>query len=415
DAWRAEYERWQRVRDPLLAMLMRPFPPMRASARLLRRTGAGEALHLVRDLTLTARRYGEERFAGEGARALVAGNAMHSGLGPDQAGSGCFGWLLTMIGQDLGFPVPEGGAAGLVDALIRRLERFGGRVECGRPVTAVLHARGRAVGVRDAHGTAVRARRAVLADVPAPALYFDLIGREHLPSRLVTDLDAFDWDFATMKVDWALDAPIPWKEPDVALAGTVHLEHDVNGMARATTALACGQMPREPHLLMGQMTTADPTRSPAGTEAAWVYTRLPRGQRWSQDRIRRLADRIEGHIERHAPGFTGLVRERAVVGPEDMRRRNPSLVEGSVNGGTAAIHQQLVFRPVPGLARADTVIDRLFLASASAHPGGAVHGAPGANAARAALARDGLTGGLYRAAVGAANRSVYGDRRARVR
>src|SRR5690606_25141697 len=138
-----------------------------------------------------SRRLGAERFAGEGARALVAGNAMHSGLGPDQAGSGCFGWLLCMIGQDFGFPVPEGGAGSLTDALVSRLESRGGRIECRRPVAKVLHARGRAVGVRDADGEAVRARRAVLADVSAPALYLDLIGADHLPRRLVADLDAF--------------------------------------------------------------------------------------------------------------------------------------------------------------------------------------------------------------------------------
>jgi phytoene dehydrogenase-like protein len=95
---------------------------------------------------------------------------------------------------------------------------------------------------------------------------------------------------------------------------------------------------------------------------------------------------------------------RAVAGPADLQARNPSLVEGAINAGTAAIHQQLVFRPVPGLARADTPVDRLFLAGASAHPGGGVHGAPGANAARAALARDGWTGGLYQGVVSAGTR-----------
>jgi phytoene dehydrogenase-like protein len=67
-------------------------------------------------------------------------------------------------------------------------------------------------------------------------------------------------------------------------------------------------------------------------------------------------------------------------------------VEGAIAAGTSAIHQQLVFRPLPGLARADTVVDRLFLAGASAHPGGGVHGAPGANAARATLASHNIPG-----------------------
>ncbi|WP_051326065.1 phytoene desaturase family protein [Glycomyces tenuis] len=408
EAWRDEYECWRRIRKPFMNLLLRPFPPVKAAKRLLHTLGAAETLRLARTMILPARRLGAERFAGEGARALLAGNAMHSGIGPDQAGSGCFGWLLSMLGQDLGFPVPEGGAGSLTDALVARLEAHGGRVDCRRPVAKVLHARGRAVGVRDADGEAIHARRAVLADVSAPALYLDLVGAEHLPRRLLDDLDAFEWDQATLKVDWTLDAPIPWEAPEAARAGTVHLGTGVDGLSKAAVELTCGRTPDEPLLLMGQMSTADPSRSPEGTETAWAYTRLPQGPDWTEEDSRRLADRMQRTIERYAPGFTDLVRERTVVGPAELERMDRNLVGGAINGGSAAIHQQLVFRPVPGTGRADTVLDRLYLASASAHPGGAVHGAPGANAARAALARDGWAGGPYRAAVGACNRVLYG-------
>ena len=93
--------------------------------------------------------------------------------------------------------------------------------------------------------------------------------------------------------------------------------------------------------------------------------------------------------------------------PGDMQRENPSLVGGALGGGTAAAYQQLFLRPVPGLGRPDTPVDRLYLASSSAHPGGGVHGAPGANAAQAALVRNGLAGGAYRAAINAAHRAIY--------
>jgi phytoene dehydrogenase-like protein len=407
DAWRAEFALWQRVRDDLIDAILRPFPPVRAGAGLARTLGAAEMLRFARMVTQPVRAFGDERFAGEGAKLLFAGNAMHTDLGPDQAGGAVFGWLLAMLGQDIGFPVPEGGAGELVGAMVRRLEKLGGRVECGRPVTKVLHAQGRAMGVRDAEGGLVRARKAVLADVPAPNLYLGLVGAEHLPSRLLEDLSRFEWDDATMKVDWALSGPIPWTATDARLAGTVHIGADVNGLAGISNDLACGRTPRSPFLLLGQMTTSDPTRSPAGTEAAWVYTHVPRGERWSSDRLRRRVDRIEQIIEQHAPGFRDLVLARAVQGPADLEARNASLVDGAINSGTAAIHQQLVFRPVPGLARADTPLDRLFLASSSAHPGGGVHGAPGANAARAALARDGWTGGAYGAVIKALNSAVY--------
>jgi phytoene dehydrogenase-like protein len=406
-AWRAEFESWQRIRDPLLEAVTRPFPPVRAGGRLVRTLGAADLLRLTRMVTLSARRLGTERFAGEGARLLLAGSAMHTDLGPDQAGSGVFGWLLTMLAQDIGFPVPEGGAGCLTDALVRRLSERDGRLECGRRVTGVVVAGGRALGVRDAEGQLVRARRAVLADVPAPVLYRDLVGAEHLPARFVSELDRFEWDDATIKVDWALSGPVPWHAAEAREAGTIHLGADLNGLAGIGNDLACGRVPRDPFLLLGQMTTADPSRSPAGTESVWAYTHVPRGQRWTADRLRRRADRIEQVIERHAPGFTDRVLARAIAGPTELEEHNPSLVEGAINAGTAAIHQQLIFRPVPGLGRADTPVDGLFLAGASAHPGGAVHGAPGANAARAALADSGWAGPAYRAVIHTAHRVLY--------
>lgn len=131
----------------------------------------------------------------------------------------------------------------------------------------------------------------------------------------------------------------------------------------------------------------------------------PRSQTMSASRA--SDSRLRGTVERVAPGFRSLIRGRHTAGPPDLQRRNPNLVEGAINGGTAAVHQQLVFRPVPGLGRADTPVDGLFLAGSSAHPGGAVHGGAGANAARAALAAGGPAGPVYRWAVRAAHRRLY--------
>jgi phytoene dehydrogenase-like protein len=278
----------------------------------------------------------------------------------------------------------------------------------GARVERILVARGKAMGVRTLGGQTVRARRAVLADVPAPALYLDLVGPAWLPPRLVEDLAHFRWDGATVKVDWALSAPMPWKNPAVAGAGTVHLGADLDGLTGYAAALARNEVPRDPFLLVGQMTVADPIRSPAGTESLWAYTHLPHRARWSGEEIAAHVERMEAVLEEHAPGFGRLVRGRYVAGPADLERENPSLVGGALGGGTSAAYQQLFFRPVPGLGRADTPVDRLFLASASAHPGGGVHGGPGANAARAALSRDrAVTGPLYAAAISTAQRAVY--------
>ncbi|MCO1580576.1 NAD(P)/FAD-dependent oxidoreductase [Crossiella sp. SN42] len=408
EVWLAEFARWQRVRDGLIEAILRPFPPVRPALTLGKALGAAEGLRFARMALSSVRGYTGERFAGEGARLLLAGNAMHTDLSPDAAGSAVFGWLLSMLAQEVGFPVPEGGAGALTAALVARLKQRGGGVHCGRMVRRVLTARGTAVGVEDVTGERYRARKAVLADVHPVSLYRNLVGEEQLPARLVEDLARFAFDDATVKVNWALSTPIPWLAPEAHGAAVVHLGADLNGLSRFATDLACGVEPNHPFVLLGQMTTADPTRSPEGTEAVWAYFHVPRGLDWTPDRLHRYTDLVESLLERHAPGFRSRILGRAVQAPPDLQGRNPSLVEGSVNAGSTALSQQLVFRPVPGLGRADTPVDRLYLAGAGAHPGGAVHGGPGANAARAALARNGIAGGVYQTAIHGLHRLVYG-------
>jgi phytoene dehydrogenase-like protein len=381
---------WDRLAPDLLPALLTPFPPVRAAVGLARRLHAVGGLRALRTLVLPVRRLGEEEFTGPAAPLLLTGCALHSDLTPESTGSGLFGWLLVMLGQRVGWPVPAGGAGALTAALVRRLTARGGTLHTGVPVTRVVVRDGRCRGVVTAGGEHLPARRAVLADVPAPALYGDLVGYAHLPARLREDLRRFQWDSATLKVDWALTRPVPWTAPGARGAGTVHLADDTDHFTRAAAALTTGRAPARPLVVFGQMTTADPGRSPAGTESAWAYTHLPRAREgapgWSAARRERWADRVEEAVERHAPGFRDTIAARRVLAPPDLEEMDPSVSQGSLNGGTAAIHQQLVFRPVPGWARAGTPVAGLYLASASAHPGGGVHGAPGANAARAALA-----------------------------
>jgi phytoene dehydrogenase-like protein len=238
----------------------------------------------------------------------------------------------------------------------------------------------------------------VLADVAAPALYEQLLDDEVLPQRVRSGIRRFEFDPGTIKVDWALDAPVPWTGAPATPPGTVHLADSVDSMARALNAIGSHSIPAEPFMLVGQMTTSDPTRSPAGTEALWAYTHVPQDVhrddgpdgltgRWDDTEIERMADRMQARLETYAPGFGSLVRARRVLGPHQMQTRDANLVKGAVGGGTSGLHQQLFLRPVPGTGRAGTAVRGLFLASASAHPGGGVHGACGSNAARAALAQ----------------------------
>jgi len=335
----------------------------------------------------------------------VAAAALHADLGPEATLSGFFGWLLCSLGQQVGFPVPEGGASSMTSALVRRLEQRGGTVQCGAPVDEIIVRGGRAVGVRVARGGDVAARRAVLADVAAPLLYTSLLRQDALPAPFVRKLPQFQWDTGTVKVDWNLDAPIPWRADAARRAGTVHLAEGIDDLTRAAADLACGDVPADPFLIVGQQSMTDASRQPPGRETAWAYTHVPHRGASSDsdgsDRWEHLVNRMEAIVEAHAPGFRGLVRHRHVLTPAGLERENPSLVGGAINAGTAQLHQQLVFRPVPGLGRPETPVRSLYLASASAHPGGGVHGAPGANAARAALLHDRIARARRRCSFGA--------------
>jgi phytoene dehydrogenase-like protein len=388
-AWLAMVEHWQRVRDPLLDALFTPFPPVRSTSRLLRRLGTAEALEFARLAVLPVRRLGDELFGGDGAAALLTGNAMHSDVGPDAAGSGLFGWLLCMLGQDVGFPVPVGGAQSLADALAARFSAKGGEIRTGVRVAAVEVQDRRATGVRLADGERVTARRAVLADVDAPTLFEHLVGLQHLPARFGWSLQRFHWDNPTLKLNWALSAPVPWAASGAGRAGTVHLGVDLDGFVDHAADLSVGRLPRDPFVLLGQMTTADATRSPAGTESAWAYTHLPRQVAQDASAVSKLVDRVRATIEDRAPGFGDLVLAEHVQRPGNLESADSNLVSGAINAGTSNIHQQLVFRPTTGLGRPETPIEGLYLAGASAHPGGGVHGACGWNAARAALGGSG--------------------------
>jgi phytoene dehydrogenase-like protein len=199
-----------------------------------------------------------------------------------------------------------------------------------------------------------------------------------------------------VKLDWALSGPVPWHDDELAQAGTVHLGVDMDGLTSYAAALARREVPEQPFVLFGQMTTADPTRSPAGTESAWAYTHIPAAREHTAEDVEAAVARVEAAIERQAPGFADLVIGRAVQSPADLNSADPNLWYGSLNGGTAQLHQEAMFRPTVGLGGAATPVDRLFLGGSSAHPGGGVHGGPGGNAARAALARAGATGWVTR-------------------
>jgi len=156
-------------------------------------------------------------------------------------------------------------------------------------------------------------------------------------------------------------------------------------MARAAYEARHGIVPVRPMLIVGQQSVADPSRAPAGGHTLWVETHVPPVPRaagsWEAARAPFL-EVVMAMLEAHAPGLGARVVGSAVRTPADLEAENPNLVGGDLGAGSTALDQQLVFRPVPGWFRYATPVRGLYLCSASAHPGGAVHGMVGRNCAR---------------------------------
>lgn len=358
EAWLDLCAMWDKIGEQVIGAFLSPFPPVRYGLGTMARLPRVGGLDFVKTLLTPVVELGRARFGGEAPRILLAGNAGHADIPLDAPGSGLMGLLMSMLGQTVGFPVPEGGAGELSRALARRLTDRGGDVRCGAEVASVEVRDGRAVGVRTRDGQAFAARHAVVADVAAPHLYGGLVAAEHLPRRTLDRMRDFEMGPGTVKVDWALSGPIPWAAEPAYAPGTFHVADSVEQMNEALAQVASRRIPARPFMLAGQMTTTDATRSPAGTESAWAYTHVPQqtvsdagdgGVRgvWDEADKERFADRMQARVEELAPGFGDRVLARRILGPRELEARDANLIGGALDGGTAQLHQQLVFRPVP--------------------------------------------------------------------
>jgi phytoene dehydrogenase-like protein len=295
------------------------------------------------------------------ARTLFAGAAAHSLLSLDEPGSSAFGLLMLASAHAGGWPIARGGSASVAQAMIRRLEELGGRVECGVAVTSVEQ---------------LPPHKAALLDVAVPDVLS--IAGSRLPDSYRSKLQRFRPGPGIFKLDWTLDAPIPWRAPDCSRAGTVHLGGTWEEIAASEGEVARGRHPVRPFVLLTQPTLFDNSRAPAGKHVAWAYCHVPNGS------DRDMSDAIEAQVERFAPGFRDVVRARKAWSPAALQRLNRNLVGGDIMGGRNDI-RQLLFRPVVSLNPYATPDPSLFICSAATPPGGGVHGMCGVNAARAAL------------------------------
>lgn len=380
DGWDAAMRRMLPLATPLVQSVLSPLPPVVSGARF--------AAGLNRDLMEWTRRLlgsvealGLDLFDGDRrATAWLAGSAQHSGLPPSATISGAFGFLLQLLGHSHGWPLPRGGMGELSAALVRRAEREGATIRCAAPVRQVLTQHGRVTGVLLADGEHVEAG-AVVSTVSA-GLLARLLPDGALPGRLHRRLDRWRYGTAPFKLDYALSAAVPWTASGARDAAVVHVAGELESLAAAAEAAGRGEVPERPALVVGQQSLFDPTRAPAGAHTLYVYAHVPSRHDASDEQV---AGRIEAQLERFAPGFGDVVLARATRSPAQTERDNPSLVGGDLGGGSYELDQQLVFRPSPLLSRYRTPLRGLYVAGASTHPGGAVHGMSGRGAAHALL------------------------------
>lgn len=310
---------------------------------------------------LPAKALANRFFRTEQARALWAGLAAHAALPLTAPGTSSFGLVLGALGHHVGWPIPEGGAGALTAALVNHLRTLGGEVITG----ARIH-----------HLNDLPPARAVLMDVSPRALA--AIAGDRLPNTYRDDLLRYPPGPGVFKVDYALDAPIPWTHPVCARAGTLHLGGTLEEIHQGEQAVAGGRVTSSPFVLAGQPNLFDPTRAPKGIHTLWAYCHVPNGDKTD------MADAIEAQIERFAPGFQRHVRARQVFTPAQLQASNANLSGGDIFGGAQDLWH-LLARPVFRSAPYRTPAQGLYLCSASTPPGGGVHGMCGYHAARTAL------------------------------
>ncbi len=307
-------------------------------------------------------------FRSEEARALFAGCAAHSFLPLERGPSAAFGIVLLAAGHAVGWPFAEGGSQRLADALTSLLTARGGSIRTGAPVDDLAQ---------------LPEAEAVLLDV-APAQLLEMAGGR-LPEGYAHALASYHYGPGVFKVDWALEAPIPWAAEACRRAGTVHVGGTLEEIALAERAPWEGRAAERPFVLLAQPSAFDPTRAPAGRHTAWAYCHVPAYHQGD------LTGAIEDQVERFAPGFRDRILARSTRAPADVERDNPAYVGGHVVGG-APTFRQLLTRPTLSLSPYETPLEGVFLCSQYTPPGGGAHGMCGFHAARAALRRSALAG-----------------------
>jgi phytoene dehydrogenase-like protein len=342
-------EKWDSLAPDVLAPIGMPRHPFAM---------AGFGLKAIR----SAKGFAKAKFQNDKTRALFAGLAAHSFLSLDQASTTAFGLVLGVLAHAAGWPVVRGGSQGLANALAAHLEELGGVIVTNYRVESL---------------TELPPSRAVLCDV-TPRQLVRLAG-DSLTNGFRRRLERYRYGPAAFKMDWALNAPVPWTAAECRTAATVHIGGSFAEILTSEWKASHGQHSEKPFIIATQQSLFDSTRAPAGQHTLWAYCHVPNGSTVD------MSEAIERQIERFAPGFRDCILARSVMTPADYERYNPNLVGGDINGGIQDL-AQMFLRPTMRLY--STSKDGLYLCSSSTPPGGGVHGLCGFNAARVALRKN---------------------------
>ena len=299
------------------------------------------------------------KFEDTAARALFAGLAGHSVMPLDMIPSAAIGVMLGIAAHAVGWPMPKGGSGALSQALANHFTAMGGTIQTGNCITRLDE---------------VPTAGPILFEV-APARLVDIAG-DQLPLNYRKKLQQFHHGPGVFKLDFALSDPIPWSDPSVARAGTVHLGGTLEELVASERACWDGSHSENPFVLVAQQSLFDASRAPQGKHTGWAYCHVPNGSTTD------MTDTIEAQIERFAPGFKDTILAKHAMHSVDFETYNPNYIGGDVNGGAPTINQ-LFTRPTMTTYR--TPNKRLYLCSASTPPGGGIHGMCGHHAAKAAI------------------------------
>lgn len=310
---------------------------------------------------LTSATYYAKRFKTKEAKGLWAGMAAHAIQPLTNLSMSAIALVLMTAGHLKGWPIPQGGSREIANALASYFISLGGRIQTGQFVKSLDE---------------LPSAKAVLFDV-TPKQLLQIAGHK-FSSIYKWQMERFRYGMGVFKIDWALDGPIPFTNPEVRKAGTVHIGNTIDEIALSEKITWEGQHSEKPYVLLAQQSLFDDTRAPEGKHTAWAYCHVPNGSTKDMTAI------IEDQVERFAPGFKDLILGRHTMNTLEVQAYNPNYIGGDINGGVLDL-AQLFTRPALRSSPYRTSAKGLYICSSSTPPGGGVHGMCGYHAARRAL------------------------------